>query len=124
MGSSCTFRFLMRCYTSPHCGDESVPRRRCMDLDKQYVFQARTRVVFGRDAVQATGRELAALGAHHAFVVTDKGVVSAGLLEPVLAAVTAADITTTGFDTVEPNPSIRTVEVAEAQYRQAGVGAP
>jgi alcohol dehydrogenase class IV len=91
-----------------------------MDLDKQYVFQARTRVVFGRDAVQATGRELAALGGTKAFVVTDKGVVNAGLLEPVLAAAAAADITTTVFDTVEPNPSIRTVEVAEAKYREAG----
>jgi alcohol dehydrogenase class IV len=91
-----------------------------MDLDKQYVFQARTRVVFGRDAVQATGRELAALGGTNVFVVTDKGVVNAGLLEPVLAAAKAADIRTTVFDAVEPNPSIRTVEVAEAQYREAG----
>jgi alcohol dehydrogenase class IV len=70
--------------------------------------------------VQATGRELAALGGRNALVVTDTGVVKAGLLEPVLAAAKAADIRTTIFDAVEPNPSIRTVEIAEARYREAG----
>jgi alcohol dehydrogenase class IV len=91
-----------------------------MDLDKQYVFQARTKVIFGRNAVEATGRELAALGGSKALLVTDKGVGGAGLLEPVIAAARAADVAVTLFDDVEPNPSIRTVERAEAQYRGGG----
>ena len=38
------------------------------------------------------------------FVVTDPGIVSAGLLDPVLANLKKAEITATVFDDVVPNP--------------------
>ena len=63
-----------------------------MDMTRQYVFHAPTRVIFGSGAVQATGRELAALGGSSALVVTDPGVVKAGLLDAVLGSLAAADI--------------------------------
>lgn len=91
-----------------------------MDLTKQYVFQARTKVVFGRDAVQRTGAELAALGGRRALIVTDGGVVGAGLLDGVRASVEAAGLAAMVFSDVEPNPSIRTAEKAEAAYRDGG----
>jgi len=91
-----------------------------MDLSRQYVFQAPTRIIFGKDAVQATGREIANLGGTNALVISDSGVVKAGLLEAVLASAAAADVRTSVFDAVEPNPSIGTVEAASALYRSAG----
>lgn len=94
-----------------------------MDITRQYVFHAPTRVIFGAGAVQATGRELAALGGASALVVTDAGVVKAGLLDAVLGSLAAADIVTTIFDAVEPNPSIGTVEAAHATYRSSGCNA-
>jgi alcohol dehydrogenase class IV len=94
-----------------------------MDLSRQYVFHAPTRVVFGGGSVEATGRELAALGGSSALVVTDPGVVKAGLLDAVLGSLAAADISTTVFDAVEPNPSIGTVEAAQAAYRSGGCNA-
>src|SRR5579859_6380799 len=94
-----------------------------MDITRQYVFHAPTRVIFGSGAVQATGRELAALGGSSTLVVTDAGVVKAGLLDAVLGSLAASDIATTVFDTVEPNPSVGTVEAAQAKYRDAGCNA-
>lgn len=94
-----------------------------MDLSRQYVFHAPTRVIFGSGSVQATGRELAARGGTSALVVTDAGVVKAGLLDAVLGSLAAADIGTTVFDAVEPNPSIATVEAARATYQSGGCDA-
>ncbi|MDQ6603147.1 MAG: iron-containing alcohol dehydrogenase [Chloroflexota bacterium] len=94
-----------------------------MDLNTHYVFHAPTRVIFGGGTVQATGREVAALGGTAALVVTDRGVVGAGLLDGVLASLAAADITATVFDAVEPNPSIGTVDAALAIYRSGGCNA-
>src|SRR5205823_4275387 len=94
-----------------------------MDLSRQYVFHAPTRVIFGKDAVQATGPTLAGLGGRKTLVVTDAGVVKAGLLDPVQASLASAGIAAVVFDDVEPNPSVRTVEKAEAAYRESGCNA-
>jgi len=94
-----------------------------MDLNKQYVFHAPTRVIFGGGTVQTTGREVAALGGTAALVVTDRGVVGAGLLDGVLASLAAAGVAATVFDPVEPNPSIGTVKAALAAYRSGGCDA-
>ncbi len=94
-----------------------------MDLARQYVFHAPTRVIFGSGTVQATGREVATMGGTAALVVTDRGVVNAGLLDGVLASLTAADVSATVFDAVEPNPSIGTVTAAFAAYQSGGCNA-
>ncbi|MCA1724019.1 MAG: iron-containing alcohol dehydrogenase, partial [Thermomicrobia bacterium] len=94
-----------------------------MDLTRQYVFHAPTRVIFGGGSIQTTGREMAAIGGTAALVVTDRGVVSAGLLDGVLASLAAADVATTLFDAVEPNPSIGTVGAALKAYQSGGCNA-
>ncbi len=94
-----------------------------MDLMRQYIFHAPTRLLFGSGSVQATGREVAALGGAVALVVTDRGVVNAGLLDGVTASLAAADVSATVFDAVEPNPSIGTVNAALAAYQSGGCNA-
>lgn len=94
-----------------------------MDLSRHYVFHAPTRVIFGSGTVQTTGREVATLGGTAALVVTDRGVVNAGLLDGVTASLAAADVSATVFDAVEPNPSIGTVNAALAAYQSGGCDA-
>ncbi len=91
-----------------------------MELSRLYTYHAPTRLVFGHDAVTRTGTEIAALGGTSALLVTDPGVVAAGLLEPVLAACEREGVRTTVFDAVEPNPTATTVEAVVARYREAG----
>jgi len=94
-----------------------------MDVTRQYVFHVPTRVIFGSGTVQATGREVAALGGTAALLVTDRGVIGAGLLDGVRASLAAADVSATLFDAVEPNPSIGTVDAALAAYQSGGCDA-
>jgi len=73
--------------------------------------------------VATLGRELAARGVRHALIVTDPGVVGAGLLAGPQSAAAAAGIATTVFDQVEANPSVETVEASIACYREHGCDA-
>jgi alcohol dehydrogenase len=60
------------------------------------------------------------LGTPRVFIVTDKGVVNAGLIDPILAGL-GSDIPVVGvFDGVPPNSSVRTVSEATAMAREAG----
>jgi choline dehydrogenase len=75
-----------------------------------------TRLVHGAGAVARLGELVAELGSERPFLVTDKGVVSAGLADAVREHL--ADIVL--FDEVEPNPDIALVARASAAYRDAG----
>ena len=71
---------------------------------KQFSFQLPTRIEFGNGVSATVGEEAKGLGGSRALVVTDPGVVSAGLLDPVLASLKTARIVTAVFDEVAPNP--------------------
>lgn len=71
---------------------------------KQFSFQLPTRIEFGNGVSATVGEEAKGLGGSRALVVTDPGVVSAGLLDPVLASLKTAGIATTVFDEIAPNP--------------------
>lgn len=78
-----------------------------------------TRVVFGVGAVRTLGDEARRLDAARALIVTDKGVVKAGLHEPVLAALKAAGVEASVFDGVLPNPIEKNVHEGVAAFREA-----
>ena len=71
---------------------------------KQFSFQLPTRIEFGNGVAATVGEEAKGLGGSRALVVTDPGIASAGLLEPILAHLKSADLAVTVFDGVEPNP--------------------
>ncbi len=71
---------------------------------KQFSFQLPTRIEFGNGIAATVGEEAKGLGGSRALVVTDPGIASAGLLDPILANLKKADLTVTVFDGVEPNP--------------------
>ena len=80
-------------------------------------FSVPTRIVFGEGASAEAGRELAALGARRVLVVTDQGLVRAGLVQPICGQLEAAGLGHAAFTDVEANPSVETVERALAAYQ-------
>ena len=79
-----------------------------------------TRIVFGEGALGAVPGELARLGVSRPLVVTDRGVVEAGLVVRLAAALEAAGVGFATFDGVEANPTGATVERGLAAYRAGG----
>ncbi len=83
-------------------------------------FSFPTRIVFGKGAVREVPARLAALGVKRPLIVTDRGVVAAGLLARLTGALDAAKMPFVLFDAVDPNPSGENVERGAAAYREGG----
>src|SRR5258708_1508273 len=79
-----------------------------------------TRVVFGPGAASETGKEAKRFGVSKALLVTDKGVVAAGLLAPIEKALREAEIGVATFDGVDPNPIEKNVDDGVFAYRESG----
>lgn len=79
-----------------------------------------TRVVFGAGALQRLPTQVTRLGMKHPLVVTDAGVVKAGLLERIAAVLQKADVRFDVFDGVSPNPTDRDVFAGLEVYRAKG----
>ncbi len=77
-------------------------------------FDMPTRVQFGRGVVGTLAHEVNALGARRVMVVTDPGVVAAGLLDGGLASLQDGGVETLVFDKVQGNPrDVHCLEGAE-----------
>lgn len=83
-----------------------------------YLWPGETHIGFG--AVAKAGDLSKQYGASHAFIVTDSGIVGAGLTQPVIAALEAAGVAHTVFDGIPGNPDVESVDRACAAYREAG----
>ena len=69
-------------------------------------------MTFGDGCSALAGERARELGGTRALVVTDEGVVEAGLVEGVLHALDAAGLAAVVFDGVEPNPRVENVVAA------------
>jgi 4-hydroxybutyrate dehydrogenase len=78
-----------------------------------------TRILFGVGAAAAAGAEATRLKATHALIVTDRGVVKAGLVKPVADALAAAGVGVTVYDEVLGNPVEKNVHDGVAAFRAA-----
>ena len=76
-----------------------------------------TRIQFGAGALSCLAEELKLLGAHAPLVITDRGVVAAGLAARVTALIPG---TVPIFDETPGNPTEAAVEAAATAYRRAG----
>src|SRR5262245_49214731 len=79
----------------------------------------RTRIVFGDGTVGERGAEAKALGGKHALIVTDRGVVHAGLTDAVTASLEAAGVAWSIYDDTASNPEEASVDAATDAYRGA-----
>jgi alcohol dehydrogenase class IV len=79
-----------------------------------------TRIVFGSGEARRTGDEAKALGIGRALLVTDRGVLEAGLVERVHASLTAAGVQVAVWSGVEANPTEANIREGSAAYRAQG----
>src|SRR4051794_3718934 len=84
-----------------------------------FTFQLYPRIHYGEGAAAKAGAELARLGGKKALVVTDPGVLAAGVARPVLDSLAAAGLGYEIFSGVETNPADVHVMAAVAAYRAA-----
>ncbi len=87
-----------------------------VEVDTVRAVSVPTRLVHGPGAVARLGGELGSLGITRPMLVTDPGVVAAGLVDRVLAHLDNVVV----FDGVRPNPDIALVDRAAEAYREAG----
>jgi alcohol dehydrogenase class IV len=90
------------------------------------IFSTTPRIVMGPGSVKTIGAEVKARGAKRVLIVTDKGVIAAGLLKSIEESLKAAKINYSVFDKVEPDPRYEIVadcvKMAENARAQMLVG--
>jgi alcohol dehydrogenase len=90
------------------------------------IFSTTPRIVMGPGSAKTIGAEVKAKGAKRVLIVTDKGVIGAGLLKSIEESFKAAKIKYAIFDKVEPDPRYEIVadcvKMAENARAQMLVG--
>ncbi len=76
---------------------------------QSFDFQSSTRVVFGENTLDQLGDLTKELGARRVLVVTDPGIIKAGIVERAIDSLKAACLEASVFDGVEENPTSRHV---------------
>lgn len=83
----------------------SIPASERVDL-----FRIPTRILFGRGVSRKVTEPLAQLGAKRVLIVTDPGVIKAGLVAPIEERLREAGIAHEVYDGVVPDPTVHDVE--------------
>lgn len=85
-----------------------------------YSFSLPTRIEFGDGVIKNVGREAKELGATKVMIVSDKGVIGAGLVKPVEEALRTEGVDYVLFDKIVANPRIahcnEGFEMAKAEH--------
>ena len=96
------------------------------DKNSVFAWAPSGAILFGNGCVARTGQELKRLGVSRVVVVSDQGLVKAGIVQKVLDALEQADVTYQLYDQCEADPSVETVEAIAALAKDAdllvGVG--
>jgi len=87
-----------------------------VEVEAVRTVEVPTRIVHGAGAIARVGELVAELGVTRPLLVTDKGVVAAGLANPTLAYLENAVV----FDEVRPNPDIELIGRASMAFRDSG----
>src|SRR3989440_6330944 len=80
-------------------------------------YQSPTRMVHAIGAISALGDEAASLNVKRPLVVTDQGIVKAGLLDEALKPLRAAGLDPVTYDQVRANPGIALVDGGARYYQ-------
>jgi alcohol dehydrogenase len=89
--------------------------------DRQIEMILRNRVLFGVGAVRRLPELVAAVGGRRVFLVTDPGVVVAGIAADTVDVLSDARVPSSVFSQVEPNPSGATIEAGASMLRTLGL---
>jgi alcohol dehydrogenase class IV len=77
---------------------------------KTHAFFSPNRILFGIDVVKGVATEVKQLGGEKVLIVTDPGLIEAGLVEPIKASLDSEGIAFSIYDQVEPEPPARIVD--------------
>lgn len=83
-------------------------------------FHLAPQIHYGPGASSEAGEALRSLGVSHVLVVTDQGVLDAGVIDPVLKSVKDAGVSYTLFSDLRTNPSEQHVAAAASMYKSVG----
>ena len=90
-------------------------------IDKVTLFRTTRRILFGPGSIERLGSEAQLLKAKKVLIITDSGVIQAGLLESVEKSLQSAGLPFTRFDEVEPDPRIEVVEKSVEKAKKEGI---
>lgn len=83
---------------------------------KSFEFVLPTRIKFGEGVCRQVAEEVISMGNRKPMIVTDKGLIAAGVVGRITSVLKEAKVDYTIFDGIEPNPRDTTVQKA---YEQA-----
>ena len=87
----------------------------------QFSFETAPRILCEQGGAHRLGELAIGLGMSHVFLVTDAGLIQAGMIAGALASLADAKVQVTVFSEVQANPPEHVVEAAVAAARKAGV---
>jgi alcohol dehydrogenase class IV len=89
--------------------------------EKITLFRTTRRILFGLGAVEKTGTEAQLLKGKKVLIITDPGVVQAGLLEDLEKSLRSVGLPFAIFDGVESDPRIEVVEKSVEKAKKEGI---
>ena len=90
-------------------------------IEKITLFRTTRRILFGPGAVDKIGTEAQLLKAKKILIITDTGVIQAGLLGNIEKSLQAVGLPFVIFDGVEPDPRIEVVEKSVEKAKKEGI---
>jgi alcohol dehydrogenase len=94
-----------------------------MDLSGLFEFKNPTRILFGLNVMDKAAEVVASFGTKRVFLVTDPGVVRAGLVDRVAEVLKRGSVEYSVFDQVEANPRTTTVHRGAEVFKEGDFGA-
>jgi alcohol dehydrogenase class IV len=92
-----------------------------LELSSFFIWSNRPRIMFGPGIRSEIGFEMKALGGKRVLIITDKGVVNAGVAEMVAEAIRKSDLELVGvFDSIVQDARIDIINQGAAFYREKG----
>ena len=82
------------------------------------IFRTTKRIISGVGAIELLGQEVEHLGAKKALIVTDPGMVEAGIVERAERVLSEAKVPFVVFDGVEPEPRIEVATTCAARVKE------
>jgi alcohol dehydrogenase class IV len=90
------------------------------EINRIGTFLACRKTLIGKDSINTVGAEAKKLGATKVMVITDSGVVGAGLIDRILAPLKEAGLKYKVFDGVLPEPPARIIDTCATEVREGG----
>jgi alcohol dehydrogenase len=90
-------------------------------MEKVTLFRTTKRILFGPGSIERLGSEAQLLKAKKILIITDQGVIQAGLLEGVEKSLQSVNLPFVIFDGVEPDPRIEVVEKSVEKAKKEGI---